>query len=49
MAEKINVSFKQTTKDMKLFTRVKQEEELSDFIKKALEFYIKHIDEQKKA
>lgn len=38
---RITVSFKQTTRDMKLFTIVKNLEEQSDFIKDAIEFYLK--------
>ncbi len=44
MVNKITVSFKNTTRDMKLFTKVNVQEEKSDFIKKALEYYIKHLD-----
>lgn len=45
---KINVSFKQTSKDMKLYTFVKGQEEQSEFIKIALDFYIKHLDNMHK-
>jgi len=38
---RITVSFKQTTRDMKLYTMVKNLEEQSDFIKDAIEFYLK--------
>ena len=38
---RITVSFKQTTRDMKLYTLVKNMEEQSDFIKDAIEFYLK--------
>ncbi|EKN43381.1 hypothetical protein [Clostridium botulinum] len=41
---KINVSFKQTTKDMKLYDTVKKQEEQSEFIKIALDFYIKYLE-----
>lgn len=41
---KVNVSFKQTSKDMKLYTTVKGQEEQSEFIKRALEFYIKYLE-----
>lgn len=44
MVNKITVSFKNTTKDMKLFTKVNAQEEKSDFIKKALDYYIKHLE-----
>lgn len=43
---KIDVSFKNTTKDMKLYAAVISQEEKSDFIKRALEFYIRHLDKQ---
>ena len=46
--QRITVSFKQTTRDLKLFTEVKNMEEQSDFIKKAIEFYIKYLDGLKK-
>lgn len=41
---KIEVSFKQTSKDMKMYSAVKAEEEKSDFVKKAIEFYIKYLE-----
>ena len=44
MINKITVSFKNTTKDIKLFVTVNTQEEKSDFIKKALEHYIKHLE-----
>jgi len=46
MVNKITVSFKSTTKDMKLFVTVNSQEEKSDFIKKALEYYIKYLDKE---
>ncbi|MCD2349015.1 MULTISPECIES: hypothetical protein [Clostridium] len=42
-ATRIYVSFKQTTRDMKLYTYVEGLEEKSDFVKDAIEFYIKHL------
>lgn len=42
---KITVSFKNTTKDTKLFTIVDNMEEKSEFIKQALYFYLKHLEE----
>jgi len=45
---KVDVSFKQTSKDMKLFSAVIAEEEKSDFVKRAIEFYIKYLDGGKK-
>ena len=47
MVNKITVSFKNTTKDIKLYLKVKEQEEKSDFIKKALEYYIKQSEEGK--
>jgi len=44
MVNKITVSFKNTTKDMKIYVTVNSQEEKSDFIKKALEYYIKHLE-----
>lgn len=43
----IPVSFKQTTKDMRLYTTVDAQEEKSDFVKKALEYYIEHLKKNK--
>ncbi|WP_163249312.1 hypothetical protein [Clostridium niameyense] len=45
---KVNLSFKQTSKDIKLYTTVKSQEEQSEFIKKALEFYIRHLEKQER-
>jgi len=44
---RITVSFKNTSRDMKLFTEVKNMEEQSDFIKDALVFYVKWLKENK--
>jgi len=44
----VTVSFKQTTKDMKLYTAVNSLEEKSVFIKDAIEFYIKHLEEKER-
>ncbi|MGJ8755350.1 hypothetical protein [Clostridium botulinum] len=41
---RIGVSFKQTTRDLKLYTYVKSLEEKSDFIKDAIEYYKKHLE-----
>lgn len=40
----LDISFKQTSKDMRLYTKVKSEEEQSDFVKRAIEFYIKYLE-----
>jgi len=39
----IQVSFKKTTRDVKIYTYVNALEEMSDFVKDALEFYINHL------
>ncbi|MPM74806.1 hypothetical protein SDC9_121795 [bioreactor metagenome] len=39
---KIDVSFKQTSRDMKLYTKVMALEEKSEYMKNALEFYEKY-------
>lgn len=44
--KKVTISFKETTKDIRLFTIVNSQEEKSDFVKRALEFYIKHFEKQ---
>ena len=41
---KLDISFKQTSKDMKLYSTVKAEEEISDYVKKAIGFYIKYLE-----
>lgn len=46
---RIVVSFKKTTRDIKIFTYVDALEEKSDFIKDALEFYIKHLEKIKES
>ncbi|MGX7745848.1 hypothetical protein [Rhodopseudomonas parapalustris] len=45
---KIDVSFKKTTRDTKLFLEVTSKEEKSDFIKDAIEFYIQFLEKSKK-
>jgi hypothetical protein len=45
---KVNVSFKQTTKDMKIYTIVTSKEEQSEFVKEALGFYIKYLEGKEK-
>lgn len=42
----IQVSFKKTTRDTKIYTYVTSLEEMSDFVKDALEFYIKKLDSE---
>lgn len=44
---RITVSFKQTTRDMRLYTTVNAMEEKSDFIKDAIEFYLEHQEKEK--
>lgn len=43
---KITISFKNTTKDVKLFIYVNKQEEKSQFIKDAIEFYIEHLEKE---
>lgn len=45
---KINVSFKQTTRDMKLYTIANGKEEKSEFIKDAIEYYAEFLEEKDK-
>ncbi|MFT5875305.1 MAG: hypothetical protein ACI8WT_004288 [Clostridium sp.] len=45
---KVEVSFKSKSKDMKLYLAVMAEEEKSIFVKNALEFYINHLENNKK-
>jgi hypothetical protein len=40
------VSFKKTSRDMKLYLTVMSKEERSDFVKKAIEFYIKYLEKE---
>jgi hypothetical protein len=44
----VDVSFKKTTRDMKLYTTVIAKEEKSDFVKDAIEFYIEYLEEKQK-
>ncbi len=41
---KVDVSFKKTTRDTKLYNAVMIQEEKSEFVKKAIELYIKHLE-----
>lgn len=45
---RITVSFKQTSRDFKLYTEVNNMEEKSDFIKDAIEFYLDYTEEKRK-
>lgn len=45
---KLDISFKQTSKDMKLYAKIMSEEEKSDFVKKAIDFYIKYLEKGEK-
>jgi hypothetical protein len=45
---KVDVSFKKTTRDMKLYLVVINQEEKSDFVKDAIEHYIKYLEVIKK-
>ena len=44
---KLDISFKSKSKDMKLYLAVMAEEEKSDFVKKAIEFYLKYSEKEK--
>lgn len=44
MATRMTISFKNTTKDMKLYSYIISQEEISDFIKKSVEFYINSLE-----
>lgn len=41
---KLNVSFKNTTKDMKLLSYISVQEEKSQFIKDCIEFYLDYLE-----
>lgn len=43
---KVNISFKQTSRDMRLYTTVISQEEKSDFVKDAIEFYVKYLEKE---
>lgn len=45
---KLQVSFKNTTKETKIYTYVIAQEEKSQFVKDALDFYIKHLEKEGK-
>lgn len=44
MAKRIPVSFKENPRDERLYTYVINEDDKSCFIKKAIEFYINHLN-----
>lgn len=46
---KVDVSFKKTTRDMKLYLAVINKEEKSDFVKDALEHYLKYLEVSEKS
>lgn len=45
---KVDVSFKKTTRDMKLYLVVNSQEEKSDFVKDAIEYYLKYLEQKEK-
>lgn len=45
---RITVSFKQTTRDIKLYTTVNAMEEKSDFVQDAIEFYLEYLKNRDK-
>lgn len=44
---RIVVSFKNTSKDMKIYMQVKEMEEQSQFIKDSIEHYLNYLKEKK--
>jgi hypothetical protein len=44
MAKRIPLSFKENDRDMKLYSYIMKESDRSCFIKKAIEFYIDHLN-----
>ena len=44
---RINLSFKNTTRDIKLYTIINSKEEKSDFIKSCVEYYLKSVEKEK--
>lgn len=46
---KVNVSFKNTTKDIKLYTLVVAQEEKSEFVKECITFWIEHNKKESKS
>lgn len=44
MAKRLPVSFKENDRDMRLYSYIMNEDDKSCFIKKAIEFYINHIN-----
>lgn len=45
---KVDVSFKKTSRDMRLYLTVSNKEEKSDFIKDAIEFYLEYLEKNNK-
>jgi hypothetical protein len=45
---KVDVSFKKTSRDMKLYLAVVNMEEKSDFVKDAIEHYLKYLEMEEK-
>ena len=43
---RITLSFKQTTKDIRIYNLINSQEEKSEFVKNAVEFYSKHLQEK---
>lgn len=44
---KVDVSFKKTSRDMKLYIAVASREEKSDFVKDAIEYYLEYLRKKK--
>jgi hypothetical protein len=45
---KLDISFKKTSRDMRLFVEVSSKEEKSDFVKDAIEYYVNYLEEKRK-
>lgn len=43
---KVNVSFKQTSRDMRLYAQTIAQEEKSEFVKRAIEHYLKYLEKE---
>lgn len=41
---KITISFKSTKKEQKMYNHIKEQEEISDFIKQAVDYYMRYVE-----
>ena len=44
---RITLSFKQTTRDTKIYKLINSQEEKSEYVKNAVEYYFKYLNEKK--